>query len=54
MAVQNRVSRGAVQVRLSPAGRWWRFAKVAGAWQLVAGPADEPAELLAGLDDLRA
>jgi len=45
-AVQNRVTRGPVQLRLAPDGRWWRFGKVAGTWQVVAGPAGDPAALL--------
>jgi uncharacterized Zn finger protein len=45
-AQQNRVTRGAVQLRLAPSGRWYRFGKVAGAWQIVAGPTEDPAALL--------
>jgi uncharacterized Zn finger protein len=44
--VQNRVTRGPIQLRLAPSGRWWRFAKVAGSWQAVSGPAEDPATLL--------
>jgi hypothetical protein len=45
-AVGHRVTRGGVQLRLSEHGRWWRFGKVRGSWQIVAGPAEDPAALL--------
>jgi uncharacterized Zn finger protein len=45
-AVENRVTRGTVQLRLAPDGNWWRFGKLGGSWQPVAGPADDPATLL--------
>jgi uncharacterized Zn finger protein len=46
VTLQNRVTRGEVQLRLDRGGRWWRFAKSSGAWQIVAGPTDDPAALL--------
>ncbi|MBW3580246.1 MAG: SWIM zinc finger family protein [Actinobacteria bacterium] len=43
----NRVAIGAdVQLRLGRDGRWYRFKKHAGRWQLGAPPADEPDELV--------
>ncbi|HVM04570.1 MAG TPA: hypothetical protein VM242_05305 [Acidimicrobiales bacterium] len=44
---QNRVALGAgEEVRLSRDGRWYRFAKRAGRWEIVAPPADAPDELV--------
>lgn len=44
---QNRVAIGAgEELRLSRDGRWYRFAKRAGQWEIVAPPADAPDELL--------
>lgn len=42
----NRLVLGATQLRLSRDGRWYRFDKQAGRWQLAAPPADEPDELV--------
>jgi hypothetical protein len=46
----NRVTAGAVQLRLSRDGRWWRFEKRAGRWVLAAPPADDPDDLLVDAD----
>ncbi|MGH3370098.1 MAG: SWIM zinc finger family protein, partial [Nocardioidaceae bacterium] len=44
---QNRVAVGpGEEVRLSRDGRWYRFAKRAGRWEIVAPPADAPDELV--------
>ncbi len=44
---QNRVALGpGEEVRLSRDGRWYRFAKRAGRWEIVAPPADIPDELV--------
>ena len=37
---------GDVQLRLGHDGRWWRFEKRRGRWELAAPPADEVEELL--------
>jgi hypothetical protein len=37
---------GAVQLRLGRDGRWYRFEKSSGRWQLAAAGADEPEELV--------
>lgn len=44
---RNRLALGAgEEVRLSRDGRWYRFAKRAGRWEIVAPPADAPDELV--------
>ncbi len=44
---QNRVATGpGEEVRLARDGRWYRFAKRAGRWEIVAPPADSPDELV--------
>ena len=44
---QNRVALGpGEEVRLARDGRWYRFAKRAGRWEIVAPPADAPDELV--------
>ena len=46
-ARQNRLAlRAGEEVRLSRDGRWYRFAKRAGRWEIVAPPADAPDELV--------
>lgn len=42
----NTVTARDVQLRLARSGRWYRFAKVAGHWELDDGPAADPATLL--------
>jgi hypothetical protein len=43
---RNRLAIGDVQLRLARDRRWYRFAKRGGAWELEAGPADEPDDLV--------
>lgn len=45
---RNRLVVGDVQLRLARDGRWYRFAKRGGAWELDAGPADDPDDLVPG------
>ncbi len=45
-ATANRITAGALQLRLDPAGRWWRFEKHRGRWDLTSPPADQPDDLL--------
>ena len=40
-----RVTAGAVQLRWAPSGRWYRFDKLNGRWQVSGPPAADPAEL---------
>ena len=41
----NRVTKGAVQLRWAPSGRWYRFDKFAGRWEIAGLPAADPTEL---------
>ncbi|MGF1599866.1 MAG: SWIM zinc finger family protein [Acidimicrobiales bacterium] len=43
---RNRITVDDEQLRLSRTGQWWRFVKRGGAWDLDAGPADEPTDVL--------
>ncbi len=42
----NRITAGPLQLRLDPAGRWWRFEKRRGRWEITAPAADHPDDLL--------
>lgn len=42
---QNRLTVDDVQIRLTPDGRWWRFERRTGAWELAAPPSAEPDDL---------
>ena len=46
----NRVTAGTLQLRLDRHGRWWRFEKRRGRWEITARAAEQPDDLLA-LDD---
>jgi uncharacterized Zn finger protein len=46
-ASHNRLSAGDLQLRLSPAGRWYRFEKVAGHWEPDGPASPEPTDLVA-------
>jgi hypothetical protein len=41
----NRVSQGDVELRLGRAGYWYRFERVGRRWELVGGPAADPADV---------
>jgi hypothetical protein len=41
------LSAGDLQLRLSPAGRWYRFEKVAGHWEPDGPASPEPTDLVA-------
>ncbi len=41
----NMLTVGDLQIRLGSDGRWWRFAKRSGAWELDSPPAEEPDDL---------
>lgn len=43
----NRITAGPLQLRLDPAGRWWRFEKRRGRWEVTAPSAEHPDDLLA-------
>lgn len=42
----NRITAGPLQLRLDPHGRWWRFEKRRGRWEITAPGADHPDDLL--------
>ncbi|MDH3684156.1 MAG: hypothetical protein OEV40_29910 [Acidimicrobiia bacterium] len=42
----NRITVDTIQLRLSRRGAWWLFLEQGTAWELDAGPAAEPDELL--------
>lgn len=42
----NRITAGSVQFRLDESGRWWRFEKRRGRWEITARPADEADDLV--------
>ncbi len=44
-ADRNTLTIGEVQLRLGHDGRWWRFEKRSGRWDLSAPPADDPDDL---------
>lgn len=43
---QNRITSRTLQLRVAPSGRWYRFAKVRGHWELADGPDTDPEVLL--------
>ncbi len=43
----NRITAGPFQLRLDPDGRWWRFEKRRGRWEITAPSAPDPDDLLA-------
>lgn len=45
-AADNRITVGGLQLRLDRAGRWWRFEKSHGRWEVTAPPAEHPDDLL--------